>query len=53
MALGKRAKPPNKKQQRFVLAHLANTQDATRNPVMFLLSIDAVLLAKNVASVEL
>ena len=52
MALGKQAKPLNEKQQRFVLSHIEDTRDAIRNRVMFLLSVDAGLRAKEIASVE-
>ena len=52
MALGKQAKPLNEKQQRFVLSHIEETRDAIRNRVMFLLSVDAGLRAKEIASVE-
>ena len=52
MALGNQAKPLNEKQQRFVLSHIDETRDAIRNRVMFLLSVDAGLRAKEIASVE-
>ena len=52
MALGKQAKTLNEKQQRFVLSHIDETRDAIRNRVMFLLSVDAGLRAKEIASVE-
>ena len=52
MSLTKQAKPMNEKQQRFVLPHIDDTRDAIRNRVMFLLSIDAGLRAKEIASVE-
>ena len=52
MALGKQAKPLNEKQQRFVLSHIDETRDAIRNRLMFLLSVDAGLRAKEIASVE-
>ena len=52
MALGKQAKPLNEKKQRFVLSHIVDTRDAIRNRVMFLLSVDAGLRAKEIASVE-
>ncbi len=52
MSLTKQAKPLNEKQQRFVLSHIDDTRDAIRNRVMFLLSVDAGLRAKEIASVE-
>ena len=52
MSLTKQAKPLNEKQQRFVLSHIDGTRDAIRNRVMFLLSVDAGLRAKEIASVE-
>ena len=52
MSLTKQAKPMNEKQQRFVLPHIDDTRDAIRNRVMFLLSVDAGLRAKEIASVE-
>ena len=52
MALGKQAKVINEKQVRVVLSHLSQTRDPIRNKVQFLLSCDAGLRAKEVASVE-
>jgi integrase len=52
MALGKQAKVINEKQVRVVLSHLTTTRDPIRNKVQFLLSCDAGLRAKEVASVE-
>lgn len=51
MALGKQAKTLSETQIKLVLKHLEETQDATRNQVMFLLSVDAGLRAKEIASV--
>ena len=52
MALGKQAKVINEKQVKVVLSHLTETRDPIRNKVQFLLSCDAGLRAKEVASVE-
>ena len=52
MLLFKQAKPLNEKQQRFVLSHIDETRDAIRNRLTFLLSVDAGLRAKEIASVE-
>ncbi len=52
MALGKQAKTLTEKQVKLVLNHLDNTQDPKRNAVMFLLSVDAGLRAKEIAAVE-
>ena len=52
MSLTKQAKPLNEKQQLFALSHIEETRDAIRNRVMFLLSVDAGLRAKEIASVE-
>ena len=52
MALGKQAKVINEKQVKVVLSHLTTTRDPIRNKVQFLLSCDAGLRAKEVASVE-
>ena len=52
MPLTKQAKPLNEKQQRFMLSHIDDTRDAIRNRVIFLLSVDAGLRAKEIASVE-
>lgn len=51
MALGKQAKTLSENQIKLVLKHLETTQDKTRNQVMFLLSVDAGLRAKEIASV--
>jgi len=51
MALGKQAKTLSENQIKLVLKHLETTQDQTRNQVMFLLSVDAGLRAKEIASV--
>ena len=52
MSLTKQAKPLNEKQQRFVVSHTDDTRDDIRNRVIFLLSVDAGLRAKKIASVE-
>ena len=52
MALGKQAKTLTDKQMKFVLSYIADTRDAARNRAMFLLSVDAGLRAKEIASVE-
>ena len=52
MALGKQAKTLTDVQQRAVLAYLDTTMDAKRNRVMFLLSVDAGLRAKEIALLE-
>ena len=52
MSLTKQAKPPNEKQQRFVLSHTDDTRDAIGNRVILLWSVDAGLRAKQIASVE-
>ena len=52
MKLGKQAKPLNERQQQFVLSHIDDTRHAIRNRVMFLLSVDAGLRAKEIACVE-
>lgn len=51
MALGKQAKTLSETQIKLVLKHLEETQDAARNMVMFLLSVDGGLRAKEIASV--
>jgi integrase/recombinase XerD len=51
VALGKQAKTLSEAQIRTVMAHLAETRAATRNQAMFLLSVDAGLRAKEIASV--
>ena len=50
MALGKQAKTLSESQTKLVLKHLEETQEATRNQVMFLLSVDAGLRAKEIAA---
>jgi len=52
MALGKQAKTLTDAQQRVVLKHLGEGRHAKRNTVMFLLSVDAALRAKEIASLE-
>jgi integrase len=52
MALGKQAKILTEAQQKVVLAHLATRRLADRNTVMFLLSVDAGLRAKEIAMLE-
>ena len=52
LLLFKQAKPLNEKQQRFILSHIEGTRDAIRNRVMFLLSVDAGLRAKEITCVE-
>ena len=52
MALGKQAKTLTEKQVKFALHHIAGTKDAIRNEVIFLLSVDAALRAKEIALVE-
>jgi integrase len=52
MSLTKQAKTLTEKQVKLVLAHLATTRDAQRNSVIFLLSVDAGLRSKEIASVE-
>lgn len=51
MALGKQAKTLSENQIKLVLKHLEETQEAHRNQVMLLLSVDAGLRAKEIASV--
>ncbi len=51
MALGKQAKTLTEAQQTAVLGYLATGRNAHRNRVMFLLSVDAGLRAKEIASV--
>lgn len=51
MALGKQAKSLSETQIKLILKQLEETQDAMRNQVMFLLSVDAGLRAKEIASV--
>jgi integrase len=52
MALGKQAKTLTDAQQRVVLNHLSQGRHSKRNKVMFLLSCDAALRAKEIASLE-
>jgi integrase len=52
MSLTKQAKTLTEKQVNLVLTHLATTRDAKRNAVIFLLSVDAGLRSKEIASVE-
>lgn len=49
MALTKQAKILSQSQQKTVLAYLSTTRQARRNAVMFLLTVDAGLRAKEVA----
>jgi len=50
MALGKQAKTLNEAQIKTVLMHLVSTRQAKRNQLMVLLSCDAGLRAKEIAS---
>jgi integrase/recombinase XerD len=52
MALGKQAKVLTEAQQQSVISYLATGRNAHRNIVMFLLSVDAGLRAKEIASVS-
>jgi integrase len=52
MALGKQAKTLSEAQQRIVLSHLKGGRHARRKTLMFLLSVDAGLRAKEIASLE-
>jgi integrase len=52
MSLAKQAKTLTEKRVKLVLTHLATTRDAKRNAVIFLLSVDAGLRSKEIASVE-
>jgi integrase len=52
MSLGKQAKTLSETQQRVVLKHLNEGRQARRNTVMFLLSVDSALRAKEIASLE-
>ena len=52
MSLGKQAKTLSETQQRVVLSHIASGRHAKRNTLMFLLSVDAALRAKEIASLE-
>lgn len=49
MSLGKQAKILTEAQQRIILSHLEHSRHSERNVVMFLLSLDAALRAKEVA----
>lgn len=49
MSLGKQAKILTESQQRVILTHLEGERHSTRNVVMFLLSCDAALRAKEIA----
>ena len=51
MALGKQAKTLTESQEKAVLGFLAEGRQAQRNRVMFLLSVDAGLRSKEIASV--
>ena len=51
MALGKQAKTLTEAQEKAVLGFLADGRQAQRNRVMFLLSVDAGLRSKEIASV--
>lgn len=51
MALGKQAKTLNEAQEKAVLAYLSAETNPKRNTVMFLLSVDAALRAKEIASI--
>ena len=51
MALGKQAKTLNEAQEKAVLAYLSAETNPKRNTVMFLLSVDAGLRAKEIASI--
>lgn len=52
MALGKQAKVLNVSQISAVLSYLRNRRNAQRNIVMFLLSVDAGLRAKEISALE-
>jgi integrase len=52
MGLGKQAKVLNDNQVGAVLAYLGSRRNSKRNTVMFLLSVDAGLRAKEIASLE-
>lgn len=49
MSLGKQAKVLNETQQKIILSHLDQGRHSERNKVMFLLSCDAALRAKEIA----
>jgi integrase len=52
MCLGKQAKVLSDSQQRAVLSYLAGRKTAARDTVMFLLSVDAGLRAKEIAALD-
>ena len=52
MSLGKQAKTLTEAQQKVILKHLSDGRHANRNKVMFLLSVDGALRAKEIASLE-
>jgi integrase/recombinase XerD len=52
MSLGKQAKTLTDGQQRVVLTHLKKVRHSKRNSLMFLLSVDAALRSKEIASLE-
>ena len=52
MALGKQAKTLSVTQQKVILTHLSKGRHSKRNTVMFLLSVDAALRAKEIASLD-
>ena len=52
MTLSKQAKVLSDNQQKAVMAFISTNRLAQRNTVMFLLSVDAGLRAKEVASLE-
>lgn len=52
MALGKQAKVLSDNQQKAVIAFISANRSAQRNTIMFLLSVDAGLRAKEIASLE-
>ena len=52
MSLGKQAKTLTEAQQKVILNHLVQGRHSRRNIVIFLLSLDAALRAKEVASLE-
>ena len=52
MSLGKQAKTLTDTQQKVVLKHLSDGRHSQRNTVMFLLSVDAALRAKEIASLK-
>jgi integrase/recombinase XerD len=52
MSLGKQAKTLTDAQQRIILNHLSQGRHSKRNKVRFLLSCDAALRAKEIASLE-